>query len=497
MPWWNDSVFYQVFVRSFYDSDGDGVGDLNGLIEKLDYLNDGDPDTTSDLGVTGIWLMPIHESPSYHGYDVVDYHQVDGEYGTNEDFLRLMDEAHARGIRVIIDLVLNHTSNQHPWFLEALDPESDRRSWYVWADENPEADGWHKSASGFYYGHFWGGMPDLNYENPEVTQAMYDVVRFWLEDMGVDGFRLDAAKHLIEDGEIVEHAAGTLAWLEGFYAFYKGIDPAALTVGEVWAFTDDVKQYVGDKMDLGFEFYLAQSILESSAGGHKGRVERAEQFVLESYARGQFATFLANHDQNRARSQLINDEQAKVAATLQLTFPGVPFVYYGEEIGMQGTGPHENIRRPMQWEADGGFTTGQPWRPYHDDYSQRHVQGQSAVPGSLLEHYRALIRLRNGHPALRIGDWVPVETEHNAVHAALRVSDDEVVLVLLNLSGRPIAEYGLSVPGGWISAGLQPVLLMGEGELEAPVLGAAGGFDEYRPLEALPPCSSFIIGFVP
>ncbi len=497
MPWWNDSIFYEVFVRSFYDSDGDGIGDLNGLIEKLDYLNDGDPETTNDLGVTGIWLMPIFESPSYHGYDVVDYYQVDTEYGTNEDFLRLMEEAHERGIRVIIDLVLNHTSSQHPWFQEAQDPDSERRDWYVWAEAKPESQRWHGTASGYYYAYFWSGMPDLNYDNPNVTQAMYHVVRFWLEDMGVDGFRLDAVKHLIEDGDILEHTEATLAWLQRFYTFYKALEPGALTVGEVWGFTDDVRHYVGDKLDLAFEFYLAQSILESSGGAHKGRVDRAQQLVLDSYPQGQFATFLANHDQNRARSQLISDEQAKLAATLQFAFPGVPFIYYGEEIGMQGTSPHENIRRPMQWEPDGGFTTAQPWRAYYDDYAERHVHGQNTDPSSLLSHYRALIRLRNEHEALRIGDWVPVESGHNAVHAALRVSDDDAVLTLVNLSGRPVTDYALTLPRGRISAARQAVLLLGEGQLGMPLVTAAGGVDGYRPLHELPPYSSFVIGLVP
>ncbi|MCU0503552.1 MAG: alpha-amylase family glycosyl hydrolase, partial [Anaerolineae bacterium] len=160
-PWWNDSVFYELFVRSFSDSNGDGAGDLNGLIQKLDYLNDGDPATTTDLGVTGLWLMPIAESPSYHGYDVSDYTQVDREYGTNADFKRLIAEAHRRGIRVIVDLVLNHTSSEHPWFVAAQDPASPKRDWYIWSKEQPPGPGWHKAESGWYYGYFGKEMPDL------------------------------------------------------------------------------------------------------------------------------------------------------------------------------------------------------------------------------------------------------------------------------------------------------------------------------------------------
>ena len=495
--WWNDAVFYEVFVRSFYDSDGDGVGDINGLIEKLDYLNDGDPNTTDDLGITGIWLMPITQSPSYHGYDVVDYYQVDDEYGTNEDFLRLMEEAHARGICVIVDLVLNHTSSQHPWFQEALDPASERRDWYVWSDERLAGAGWHESAIGYYYGFFWDQMPDLNYENPAVTEAVQDVIRFWLEDMGVDGFRLDAIKYLIEDGRIVENTPATHAWLQEFYTFYKGINPDAVTVGEVWSTTDIVAEYIGGEVDIAFEFDLANAILESAVGGRKANVERRQQLVVDTYPPGQFATFLANHDQNRARSRLLNDGQAKLAATLQLTFPGVPFVYYGEEIGMQGTKPDENIRRPMQWGPDGGFTAGEPWYPYYEDYQKRHVAGQSEAPDSLLNHYRALIHLRNAHEALRVGDWLLVETDQRSVYAFLRFSDEEIILVLVNLGRNPTDEYSLTLQAGPFSEGLHPVLLMGEGESNMPPVNEAGGFDDYRPVSKLPPYSSFMIQFVP
>jgi len=495
--WWNDAVFYEVFVRSFYDSDGDGVGDLNGLIEKLDYLNDGDPSTDDDLGVTGLWLMPIAQSPSYHGYDVVDYYQVDDEYGDNEDFVRLVEQAHARGIHVIVDLVLNHTSSQHPWFQEALDPASERRDWYVWADGQPEGDGWRASDSGYYYGYFWEGMPDLNYENPAVTEAMQDVIRFWLEDMGVDGFRLDAVKYLLEDGPVIENAPATHAWLQEFYPFYKGVNPDAVTVGEVWSTTDIVAAYVGGEVDIAFEFDLANAILESAVGGRKAGVERRQQSAVDAYPPGQFATFLANHDQNRARSRLSNDEQARLAATLQLTFPGVPFIYYGEEIGMQGAKPDENIRRPMQWGPDGDFTTGEPWHAYYEDYTQRHVAGQSDDPDSLLSHYRALIHLRNAHEALRTGAWLPVETDQQSVYACLRFSAAETIVVLVNLGRRPVDGYTLTLPTGPLDGALRPALLMGEGEPTAPSVNEAGGFDDYRPIDVLPPYSSFVIQLAP
>ena len=222
--WWEDDVFYEIFVRSFNDSDGDGIGDFNGIIEKLDYLNDGDPGTNTDLGVSGLWLMPIHPSTSYHGYDVIDYYAVNPEYGTMEDFNRLLDEAHKRGIRVIIDLVLNHTSVDHPWFRAAQDPMSEYRDWYVWSDTEPSGSGWHASDHGYYFGIFWEGMPDLNYEHPPVTEQMHDVARYWLQDIGVDGFRLDAAKHLIEDGMIQTHTDATHEWYKDFRHVYKDLN---------------------------------------------------------------------------------------------------------------------------------------------------------------------------------------------------------------------------------------------------------------------------------
>jgi glycosidase len=509
LPWWNDAVFYEVFVRSFYDSDGDGVGDINGLIEKLDYLNDGDPATTEDLGITGIWLMPVMESPSYHGYDVVDYYQIDQEYGTNEDFLRLMDEAHVRGIRVIVDLVLNHTSREHPWFEESTDASSERRDWYIWADEPGNYNGpwgqnvWHASAGGFYYGVFWEGMPDLNYNNPEVGQQMQDVTRFWLEDMGVDGFRLDAIKHLIEDGEVQENTDQTHQWFEDYFTYYKSVDPDTMAVGEVWSTTAEVVEYIGDEVDLAFEFDLAQSILNSANDGRRDAVAAAHDKVTTEYPESQYAVFITNHDQNRVFSQLSNDPmKARLAASLLLTSPGVPFMYYGEEIGMRGIKPDEGIRRPMQWTDDegGGFTTGEPWEPLHQEYRSATVADQSADSGSLLSHYRALIHLRHDHEALRIGQWVEIEAPGHAVYAFLRFSDDEVILVLINLDAEAVGDYELSLASGPLAGSAQATTLYsdipGAGQPAAPELNGDGGFSGYAPYATLPPQSTTIIQLV-
>jgi glycosidase len=271
--WQDGDVFYQIFVRSFYDSDGDGIGDFNGIIEKLDYLNDGDPATTDDLGVTGIWLMPIMKSPSYHGYDTTDYYAVNSWYGTPTDFMRLLDAAHARGMKVIIDLMINHSAKSHPWFVSSRLRASDKRDWYVWRDENPGFRGpsgqpvWHADGRRFYYGVFWDGMPDLNLENPEVTAQLYDIARYWLVDIGVDGFRLDGIKHLIEVGDIQENTVPTRQWLADFKTFVKSIRPDALLVGEVWSATNVVAQYIPDQVDLAFEFDLAGALMRAATFG--------------------------------------------------------------------------------------------------------------------------------------------------------------------------------------------------------------------------------------
>lgn len=507
-PWWNDVVFYEVFVRSFYDSDGDGIGDLNGLIEKLDYINDGDPSTTDDLGATGIWLMPISVSPSYHGYDVVDYFEVDPEYGTNEDFKRLMEEAHARDIKVIVDLVMNHTSVEHPWFIESQDPDSEKRDWYIWADENPNYRGpdgqvaWHDDPSGAYYGVFWSGMPDLNYDNPEVTAAMYEAAEFWLTEMGVDGFRLDAIKHMIEEGQAQENTRSTHEWLEDFYTFYKEVNPQALTVGEAWTNTQQVVEYTGDEVDIAFQFDLALDILAASSAGVGKAFATTQAEVVEAFPLNQYATFITNHDQNRVMSQLRGDvAKARLAASILLTGPGVPFVYYGEEIGMTGTKPDEDIRRPMQWVSDDpgvGFTTGEPWRAPAEDFPQVSVALQDDEADSLLNHYRTLIHLRNGHEALRVGEWTLVEPNSGRLYTFLRHTDNEVILVVINMNRNPVLadKYSLDLSEGPLSGAVEAVSLFGGEPSGAPIVDDSGGFSGYVPFAEIPAQSAHIIQLV-
>ena len=515
MPWWNDRVFYEVFVRSFNDSNGDGIGDLNGLIEKLDYLNDGDPATTDDLGVTGIWLMPIMQSPSYHGYDTTDYYTVNQDYGTNEDFKRLIEEAHKRGIEVIVDLVLNHTSSEHPWFVEsASDPASAKRDWYRWSDKDdgskaPWSGGgpvWHKKGIDYYFALFWEGMPDLNYDNPEVTQEMENVARFWLEEMGADGFRLDAIRHLVEEGQTYSNTPATHAWWKSFDDFVDSVDPQALTVGEIWDTTDAVVPYVrDDEVDLAFEFDLAQGILTSVQRREPQATSQEVAEMLAAFPPGQFATFLTNHDQGRVATQLFKDPAGnKLAATVLLTMPGVPFIYYGEEIGMTGGKPDEKIRTPMQWTGDskGGFTDGKPWEPLNADVKKVNVAAQEADSTSLLSHYRQLIGLRNEHAALRQGEFVPVDSSCPSTFAYMRQLDSgsadhpngQTVLVVVNFAakgeqtGCTFSYSGDALTGGHIS-GARPA----DRQDVAPFTVDADGFGDYAPVASLAPRAGYVL----
>lgn len=502
--WWNDTVFYQIFVRSFYDSDGNGIGDFNGILEKLDYLNDGNASTTTDLGISGIWLMPINPSPSYHGYDVTDYYNVNSDYGTMEDFERLLEECHQRGIRVIMDMVLNHTSSQHPWFQEArTGPDSERRDWYIWSETDPgyygpwNQDVWYPSSSGYYYALFWSEMPDLNYTNPEVTAEMEGVARFWLEQVGVDGFRLDAARHLIEDGRNQENTEATHAWWRDFRTVYKAVNPEALAVGEIWTNSYAVNDYLqGDELDMAFDFELAKAILDNvrqyNGRGMGGDMKRS----FELFPAGSYATFITNHDQERVMATFLGSiEKATLAGSILLTGPGVPFIYYGEEIGMSGTKPDELIRTPMQWSADAsaGFTTGTPWEPANQDYTTVNVALQIDDPSSLLAHYRTLIYLRNHHAALRVGEFVQVRADENQLLAFLRISQEETVLVLINLGNKALGEYNLSLQRSPLSGDYEGVMLMGEGEVTDLIVSGNGSFEAYQPVVEIPANGTVII----
>lgn len=458
--WWRDAVFYEVFVRSFADSTegklaGDGIGDLRGLTERLDTLNDGNPETDTDLGVTALWLMPICQSPSYHGYDVVDYLQIDDEYGSRDDFRRLVAAAHERGIRVIVDLVINHTSDQHPWFRAATDPASETHGWYVWS-ETPkptlwDSKVWHDDADNglHYFGLFWRGMPDLNLQNPEATRAVHGLSQYWLLGLGADGFRLDALKHLIEQWPHVENTQESIDWLEDYHDAMKAARPDAFLVGEVWAGTDEVARYIPDGLDAGFEFSLAYAIVEGVRDGNAQRIRHAIESAQASYPPGQFATFLANHDMQRVMSTLLEASgdpatalaQARLCATIQLTLPGIPFIYYGEEIGMTGNKPDPDLRTPMQWTADAdtaGFTRGTPWREPNPDTLEVNLEAQLADPDSLHATYRRLIRQRHEHAHLWQSGLTLFDAGDPDVLAYRYQDENDALIVLANCSDRTI-----------------------------------------------------------
>lgn len=446
--WWKTAVFYQVFVRSFYDSDGDGIGDFRGLTQKLDYLNDGDPETDGDLGITALWLMPIHPSPSYHGYDVTDYYDVNPDYGSLDEFKEFLQAAHRRGIRVIIDLVINHTSTQHPWFKQALDLQSPYHTYYIWQDENPGYSGpdgqkvWHRASNGkYYYALFWDQMPDLNLKNPAVTREIYEIARFWLNDVGVDGFRLDAAKHLIEEETKQENTALTHEWLANFHAYYKSLNPQAITVGEVWSNSFEAVRYVrNSEMDMVFNFDLARSILSNVNNQNAVSLGNTLTFETRLFPLGSMSIFLTNHDQDRVMSVLMNDkDKARLAASVYLTSPGVPFIYYGEEIGLTGQGDHRNIRTPMHWSSErmAGFTSATPWSFPKADYIEKNVQNQLEDPNSLLRFYINLLRIRDQSEALQAGRLYPLFSSSPSILTYARVAQSDQALIMLNLSDQP------------------------------------------------------------
>jgi glycosidase len=490
-----------VFVRSFADGDGDGIGDLPGLTARLDELNDGDPSTSDDLGVTGLWLMPVMASPSYHGYDVTDYRTIEPDYGSADDFRAFIAAAHERGIAVIVDFPLNHTSSEHPWFVDSRNPGGSYADWYVWADERPPGPGWHADGERWYFGLFTEAMPDLNLENPAVTAEIVEIARFWLTELDVDGFRLDAAKHLVEDGEVHENTPATRDWLEAFSAAVHDIDPTSLVLGEVFDLSQVSAGYVPDALDLTFDFGLAGATVDSVRAGSAGRLTSALAEVAELEQSDEFASFLTNHDQERVASALDGDEASlRLAATLLLTSPGTPFVYYGEEIGMLGEKPDERIRTPMQWDATqpaAGFSTATPWQPLSDGWPAINAAAQRDDPGSLRSLYRDLIVLRDEHAALRRGTIVPVTVDAGSVVAMLRATPDETLLVLANLADEAVTDYALELDAGPLCGAPAATLVLGDGSPLAPLVTPSGGFAGYRPLDALAPRSVVVIALQP
>ena len=489
--WWESAVFYQIYPRSFKDTDGDGIGDLNGIIEKLDYLK--------SLGINAVWITPFYPSPQVDfGYDVSDYTAVDPQFGTLANFDRLVSEAHKRGIRVVVDFVLNHTSDRHPWFLESRSSLTNpKRDWYIWRDgkngkpPNNWAAAWSSLAwtfdektNQFYYHYFDPSQPDLNWRNPEVEKAMHEVLRFW-SNRGVDGFRLDALNLLYEDEKLPDNpvtnrprkGSKTEYEQETIYnnnlpeihdamrrmrRYTDNLDSNVLLVGEIFTPTfEKLAEYYGEKDDevqLPFNFFFTK-VPKLSASEFRGQVEAAEKFT-----EGRTTTYvLSNHDRPRAFDRYgdgeNNEKIAKLLATMLLTLRGVPFIYYGEEIGMKTTDPQtieevrdprglryfpadkgrDGSRTPMQWNAqeNAGFTSGKPWLKIPPQYKEKNVAAQISDPDSILNYYKKLLKLRRKESALReIGKYHSFGQDPN-VFAYLRTGGKKTFLIALNMSAEP------------------------------------------------------------
>lgn len=426
-----NSVYYEIFVGSFYDSDEDGMGDLEGVRQKLDYIQ-------YDLGATGIWLMPISPSPTYHKYDVTDYKGVDPAYGSMEDFDNLVNEMNERNMDLILDFVLNHSSSQHPWFIKAkkaqldgtceITPECD---FYNFSDTYKGR--YHKINDTLYYeGGFWDQMPDLNLYNETVKQEILDSAKFWL-DKGVKGFRLDATTHFFDDSH--QDNIEFLAWFNDEVKSYK---QDAYIVGEAWTGEGIVKDMYTSNTDSFFNFGVAQNTgtIVKAIRSQKGKplaesISQYNQAIKEKNPNAIDAPFISNHDNNRSAGYLAKLEDQKLAASIYLLMPGNPFIYYGEEIAMKGSGRDENKRLPMNWSATDskGMTSG----PKDAEYTIKQsfdVAESLKDKDSLLNHYKEVIKVRNRFPEISRGIMKSLDLGHDALYAA----DYGNVIVIHNLS---------------------------------------------------------------
>lgn len=450
--------WYEVFVWSYADSDGDGIGDLRGLAGKLDYIR--------SLGCTGIWLMPIMPSPSYHKYDVTDYYDIDPQYGTLEDFKVFLSSAHDKGIRVILDLPVNHTSSEHPWFLSAAEgPGSPYRDYCNWSDT--PRDGYTEKNGAWYESRFVDSMPDLNLNNPDVRAEIENILRFWLEDVGIDGFRLDAVTSYYT-GDLEENQE-FLTWL-GDTA--HGIRPDSYLVGEAWDSLAAIARYAESSVDSFFLFPASQSegwiakILSrrSGAGAALGNyLEELETAMPENTIP---APFLENHDTGRTVGFTGRQDpvKTKMAGGLLCILPGSVFIYYGQEIGMVGSGNDPNKRIGMLWTSPEETTTPPPGATSLE-YAYPPVSEQETDPASLLRYYRAALSLRNKYPAIPRGETEILNCEDANLCLCVRTWEDASVLLAVN----PSRSEAACTLEGWT---LEDMLLTGEAAatLESGVL---------------------------
>jgi alpha-glucosidase len=481
--WWQRGIIYQVYPRSFMDSNGDGVGDLRGLISRLDYLR--------GLGVDAVWLSPIFPSPMKDfGYDVSDYTGIHPLFGTLEDFDLLIREAHAHKIKLVLDFVPNHTSDQHPWFIESRSSrDNPKRDWYIWRDPAPSGgppNNWLSNFGGsaweydpkteqYYYHAFLREQPDLNWRNSQVIEAMLNVLRFWLE-RGVDGFRVDVLWHLIKDEQFRDNPVNP-DWREGADPYQRLLELHTTDQAEVHAVVTRMRRLVDQYQDrvLIGEIYLPVERLVQYYGVNLSGVQVPFNFqlllakwhardiarIISQYEaalpKGGWPNWvLGNHDRPRIVSR-VGSKQARVAAMLLLTLRGTPTLYYGDEIGMHDVEiPPEKVqdpfeknvpgrglgrdpqRTPMQWSAakNAGFTAGKPWLPIAEDYAQNNVEAERDDPLSILSLYMQLINVRRGEPALEVGELERIDTAGDLL-TYIRRAGESASLVALNFGSEP------------------------------------------------------------
>ena len=490
--WWKHGVIYQIYPRSFQDSNGDGIGDLAGIIERLDYLNGSE----HSLGVDAIWLSPTYPSPmADFGYDVADYEDVHPGFGTLATMDRLIEEAHKRGIRVILDFVPNHTSSEHPWFIESRSSaESAKRDWYIWRDPKPEGSPpnnwiaqfggpaweWDQRTQQYYLHSFLIEQPDVNWRNPDVEQAMHDVLRFWMR-RGIDGFRIDVMDRIVKDPELRDNPpqprrefgklAQTLLQVHQYDQDWPDIMdyvrriravvdefPDRMTVGEVFGTPANIVRYYGgqtvDGLHLAFNFPLVR------VWGERWTAELVRRRVREFEAAlppGAWPNWVVgNHDVDRVATRMNHDglaaDRARLAALLLLTLRGTPFLYYGDELGMENTDiPEEKLqdparkygrgrdpeRTPMQWTPSGGFSRAEPWLPYGD--LTRNVEDERADSDSMLAFQRKLLWTRRRSDALLVGAYADLPDVPDGVYAFTRTRGLDRTLTVLNFDTRPVA----------------------------------------------------------
>ncbi|MBD5118919.1 MAG: hypothetical protein HDT37_07405 [Clostridiales bacterium] len=446
----NYRTWYEIFVYSFCDSDGDGIGDLQGVISKLDYI--------ADMGFNGIWLMPIMPSDSYHKYDVKDYMAIDPVYGTMEDFDELVAECDKRGIKLIIDLVLNHTSSGHPWFVEACDylkslgagdepsaAECPYYEYFHFAKGNPGSNTWYRVGSSDYYyeGVFWSEMPDVNFASQALRKDFEAVMDFWLEK-GVGGFRLDAVKEFYSGA--TSKNVEVLSWVNDHV---KSVEPDAYIVGECWDALPTYAQYYASGVDSFFDFAFADSTgiitktinysgAENSAQAYAKALVRVQNAIREYREDAIDAPFFVNHDLARAAGYMSHDaRKVKMAAALNILMSGSAFVYYGEEIGMAGSGRDENKRAPMFWSADAdaaGMTKGpRDMEPQENRFAS--AEEQMKAEDSIYSFYKDTILLRNQNPEIARGTVARLEEVEDLDIAAIsKTYDGKTIYMLYNIS---------------------------------------------------------------